>query len=116
MKTIAAALLVLIFAFGKVLADDESPVEGPDASPEETEEQEQADRTFELVVRGLPSGQGRAWRAAGGIGEMDGVVMRAIDMDRSRIVVSSAERPETTAIREALEGSGVQLIRVVERS
>ncbi|MFV8833702.1 hypothetical protein [Aquisalimonas sp.] len=112
MKT-PRVLLLIVLMTGSSLALAEFPdVDDPDASPEE----ELEERTFEIVVRGLPSGFGPAWKRIQPLADIDGLSLQSVDADGNRIVVRSGEQPSRTAIADALENSGISVVYVTERS
>ncbi|SEO54938.1 hypothetical protein [Aquisalimonas asiatica] len=104
-------LIVLMIGSGHALADFPEG-DDPDASPE----QELEERTFEIVVRGLPSGFGPAWKGVQPIADIDGLSLQSVDADRNRIVVRGGEQPSRSALTEALENSGISVVYITERS
>ncbi|WP_290651523.1 hypothetical protein [Aquisalimonas sp.] len=85
----------------------------PDASPDTA--QDAPEQVYELVVRGMPSGIGRAWNAAGGLRDIDNLEILSVIPDRNRIAVRSDEQPERAAIADALQDSGMTLVYIEER-
>lgn len=107
-------ILLIVLMIGSSLALADFPEEDdPDASPDEAEVEE---RTFEIVVRGLPSGFGPAWKRIQPMADIDGLNLQSVDADRNRIVVRSGEQPSRSAITEALQNSGISVVYITERS